>query len=96
MVGVIQSFGDTETQRFWKTRKSRHIPSTIQTTALRRLAQLHAAVHLSDLASRPGNNLEALVGNRKGKHSIRINQQWRVVFIWKMDGPHEVLIEDYH
>jgi proteic killer suppression protein len=93
---VIQSFADAETERFWTTRRSRSIPSTIQATALRRLAQVHAAVLLSDLNFPPGNRLEALKGNRKGQHSVRINEQWRVVFTWRTNGPHDVEIVDYH
>ncbi|MBA2481369.1 MAG: type II toxin-antitoxin system RelE/ParE family toxin [Planctomycetes bacterium] len=93
---MIQSFADTETERFWVTRRSRRIPSTIQATALRRLAQLSAAVVLGDLASPPGNRLEALKGNHRGQHSLRINDQWRLVFTWKSDGPHAVEIIDYH
>jgi proteic killer suppression protein len=92
---VIRSFADHETERFWTTRRSRKIPSTIQATALRRLAQVDAAEELRDLAS-PGNNLEALKGDRKGQHSVRINQQFRVVFTWENDGPHDVEIVDYH
>lgn len=57
---------------------------------------LHAAVHLDDLRSPPGNRLEALRGDRRGQHSIRINDQWRVVFVWRDDGPHDVAIVDYH
>lgn len=57
---------------------------------------LHAAVHLDDLRSPPGNRLEALRGDRRGQHSIRINDQWRIVFVWRDDGPHDVAIVDYH
>ncbi len=57
---------------------------------------LHAAVHLDDLRSPPGNRLEALRGDRRGQHSIRINDQWRIVFVWREDGPHDVAIVDYH
>ncbi len=60
------------------------------------LAVMAAAAELSDLASPPGNRLEALKGNRAGKHSIRINKQWRIVFKWTDDGPDEVEIVDYH
>jgi proteic killer suppression protein len=64
--------------------------------ALRKLAQVHAVTELNHLAVPPGNRLEALKGNRKGQHSIRINDPWRVCFLWKTDGPHEIEIVDYH
>lgn len=57
---------------------------------------LNAAVNLDDLRAPPGNRLEALHGDRKGQHSIRVNDQWRVCFVWRDDGPHDVEIVDYH
>jgi proteic killer suppression protein len=60
------------------------------------LLQLHAATELQSLRIPPGNRLEMLVGNRKGCHSIRINEQWRISFVWKADGAYEVEIVDYH
>jgi proteic killer suppression protein len=65
-------------------------------TARRKLAAVDAAERLEDLRAPPGNRLEALRGNRVGQHSIRINGQWRVVFIWRDDGAHAVEIVDYH
>ena len=64
--------------------------------AMRKLAMFHAADTLLDLRSPPGNRLEALIGNRKGQHSIRINDQWRVCFVWTDTGPADVEIVDYH
>jgi toxin HigB-1 len=64
--------------------------------AERKLAQLHAAQSLAFLRSPPGNNLEALKGDRKGQHSIRVNDQWRVCFTWTTSGPMDVEIVDYH
>jgi proteic killer suppression protein len=64
--------------------------------ARRKLLQLHAATMLESLRVPPGNQLELLKGNRKGQHSIRINEQWRLCFIWKVDGAHQVEIVDYH
>ena len=64
--------------------------------ARRKLAAVDAAERLEDLRAPPGNRLEALRGNRAGQHSIRINDQWRVVFIWRDDGAHAVEIVDYH
>jgi proteic killer suppression protein len=63
---------------------------------LRKLDQLDAAVDLLDLRVPPGNRLEALKGDRSDQHSIRINEQWRICFIWQADGPHNVAIVDYH
>jgi proteic killer suppression protein len=64
--------------------------------ARRKLLQLHAVVNLNDLRIPPGNMLELLKGGRKGQHSIRINNQWRICFIWKEDGAYNVEIVDYH
>jgi proteic killer suppression protein len=93
---MIRTFANPETQTFFERRKSRVIPATIQRTALRKLAQLHAVTELNHLSVPPGNRLEALKGKMKGQHSIRINDQWRICFKWKADGPHEVQIIDYH
>ena len=64
--------------------------------ALRKLRQLDAATQLRDLVSPPGNRLEALAGDREGQHSIRINEQWRICFVWKDGDAHDVEIADYH
>ncbi|MDG2169157.1 MAG: type II toxin-antitoxin system RelE/ParE family toxin [Opitutales bacterium] len=92
---MIQSFADKETQKLWNTEKSRKYNS-ISRPALRKLIQLHAAVVLEDLRFPPGNHLEQLIGDRKGQHSIRINQQFRICFKWTEAGPGEVEIVDYH
>lgn len=68
----------------------------IERVARRKLLQLHAATELQSLRIPPGNRLEALKGNRKGQHSIRINDQWRICFVWQADGAHAVAIVDYH
>jgi proteic killer suppression protein len=93
---MIRSFASRETESFFEERKTRSIPPNIQRVALRKLTQLHAVTELNHLAIPPGNRLEALKGDRKGLHSIRINDQWRICFRWKADGPHEVEIVDYH
>jgi len=93
---MIRSFACRKTERFFEERKSRFLPADVQRVALRKLAQLHAVTELSHLTIPPGNRLEPLMGNRKGQHSIRINDQWSVCFRWKADGPHEVEITDYH
>ena len=68
----------------------------IKKVAERKLLQLDNAITLEDLRSPPGNHLEALFGDREGQHSIRINDQWRICFIWTQEGPTEVEIVDYH
>ena len=68
----------------------------IERPALRKLEQLDWSLVLDDLRVPPGNHLEALKKDRKGQHSIRINEQWRVCFVWKTDGAHDVEIVDYH
>lgn len=93
---MIRSFASRETEFFFDQRKTRSFPPNIQRVALRKLAQLHAVTELNHLSVPPGNRLEALKGGRKGLHSIRINDQWRICFRWKADGPHAVEIVDYH
>ena len=92
---MITSFKDDETQRLHETGSSRRF-SAIARVALRKLIQLDAAGELSDLRVPPGNRLEALKGNRKGQHSIRINDQWRLCFLWSDAGAEAVEIVDYH
>jgi toxin HigB-1 len=92
---VIKSFRCADTQAFYETGKSRRFGS-IAKVATRKLTQLDAAATLEFLRSPPGNRLEALVGDRKGQHSIRINDQWRICFRWAKAGPEGVEIVDYH
>ena len=93
---MIRSFACKDTERLFQLEKVRSFPPDIQRTALRKLAQLNAVTELQQLRVPPGNRLEALKHDRKGKHSIRINNQWRVCFRWESDGPHDVEIVDYH
>jgi toxin HigB-1 len=93
---VIRSFGSKDTERLWKRERVRAIDPRIHQVALRKLRQLGAAVALEELRVPPGNRLEALKGARKGQHSIRINGQWRICFVWTDAGPEEVEIVDYH
>ncbi len=93
---MIRSFACEDTARLFRLEKVRVFPPDIQRTALRKLVQLHAVTELLHLRVPPGNRLESLKGNRKGQHSIRINDQWRVCFLWQPDGPHDVEIVDYH
>ena len=93
---MIKSFADPETSGVWNGRRSRRFPLEIQPAALRKLRMLNQARALHDLSVPPGNRLEALKGDRRGQHSIRINQQWRICFRWDVDGPSDVEIVDYH
>jgi proteic killer suppression protein len=93
---MIKSFQDPDTQDLWVAGKSRRIPSTIRMTALKKLAILHWAKDLNDLSVPRGNRLEALRGNRKGQHSIRINDQYRLCLVWRDGDAFNVEIADYH
>ncbi len=93
---MIVSFRDTETARIWRGERSRRLPSDIQNVALRKLRLLNNAQDLNDLRVPPGNRLEALRADRSGQHSIRINDQWRICFVWTAGGPDNVEIVDYH
>ena len=92
---MIKSFRDPDTERLYRRQRVRRFES-VERIALRKLAMLDAAVELRDLASPPGNRLEALRGDRQGQHSIRINDQWRVCFVWKNGDANDVEISDYH
>ena len=92
---MIKSFRCAETQALFETGKSKRFGAILK-VATRKLTQLEAATTLEFLASPPGNRLEALKGDRKGQHSIRINDQWRVCFRWTNAGPEDVEIADYH
>lgn len=92
---VIQSFRDDDTYQLFIERDNRQWRN-IKSIALRKLDQMEAATNLNDLRVPPGNRLEPLTGNRNGQHSIRINDQFRICFVWKEDGAHNVEIVDYH
>jgi proteic killer suppression protein len=93
---VIVDFRDTDTELLWKTGKSRRIPANLRISAWKKLAILHASVALENLKVPPGNRLEALKKDRKGQHSIRVNDQYRICFVWHDGNAHQVEIVDYH
>jgi proteic killer suppression protein len=93
---MIASFRDAETAKIWEGLRSRRLPSEIQSVALRKLRLLNGARRLDDLRIPPANRLEALKGDRRGQHSIRINDQWRICFIWSEGNAYQVEIVDYH
>jgi proteic killer suppression protein len=93
---MIVSFRDAETATIWSGRRSRRLPGDIQAPALRKLRLVNNATRLDDLRVPPGNRLEALHGERQGQHSIRINNQWRICFVWREGHAHQVEIIDYH
>jgi proteic killer suppression protein len=93
---VIRSFADAETERLFRTGRSWRIGADVIKRAKRKLQVLDSATCLDDLASPPGNRLEALGGNRAGQHSIRINDQFRICFRWESGDAYEVEVTDYH
>jgi proteic killer suppression protein len=93
---VIESFADKVAAAVFAGQQVRQLPSEIQQVARRKLKMIDAAVSLESMRVPPGNRLEALKGDRKGRHSIRINQQWRICFRWAGAGAADVEIVDYH
>ena len=92
---TIRSFRCADTESLYEGRKPKRFRN-IEAVAERKLQMLDDAVELRDLASPPGNRLEALSGYRAGQHSIRVNDQWRACFVWTSSGPADVEIVDYH
>ena len=93
---MIRSFRDKDSESVFRREGSRKLSSALQRQALRKLLILDGAETLQDLRIPPGNRLERLRGNRKGQHSIRINDQWRVCFNWSDGDAEDVEITDYH
>lgn len=94
---MIKSFADKNTKEFWDTGKNQGVPpANLRNVAKRKLAALHSALTLEDLRIPPGNRLEELRGDRDGQHSIRINDQFRVCFVWRDGDAYDVEITDYH
>jgi proteic killer suppression protein len=92
---MIKTFREKETEKLFN-RKYSKVPQDVQSVALRKLGHIDAAKSLEDLRIFPGHRLEALKGDRKGQHSIRINDQWRICFVWSDGEAYEVEICDYH
>ena len=93
---MIRSFADRETEKVFNRRFSRKLPPDVQRMAGRKLEILNVANVLDDLRVPPGNRLEKLGGDRRGQYSIRINDQWRICFVWRSGDAFDVEITDYH
>lgn len=93
---MIRTFANKETERIWSGKRSHKLPSDIQQRALAKLAILNRAKTLGDLRNPPGNKLHGLFGDRAQQHSLSINRQWRICFLWKDGNAHDVEIVDYH
>lgn len=93
---MIKSFRNAAARAAWERAFIKGVPNDIIKVANRKLTQLHSARSLDDLRAPPGNRLEALTGDRKGQHSVRINDQWRVCFRWTDGDAYDVEIVDYH
>ena len=93
---MIKSFADSETEKIFNREFSRKLPPDIQRSARRKLELLNVANVLNDMRIPPGNRLEKLVGDRDGQHSIRVNQRWRICFVWRDGEAYDVEIVDYH
>ena len=92
---MIRSFKSTDAEALFNGKRVAKF-ANLEKAATRKLQMLDDAVELRDLMAPPANRLEALKGNRKGQHSIRINDQWRICFVWTQAGPEQVEIVDYH
>lgn len=93
---MIRNFGDKNTERIWQENYVKSIDRKVQRATMRKLELIHATQNIEDLRIPPGNRLERLVGDRRGQHSIRVNAQWRICFVWKDGGAEDVELVDYH
>ncbi|WP_191373988.1 type II toxin-antitoxin system RelE/ParE family toxin [Corynebacterium stationis] len=93
---MIRNFGDKNTERIWQENYVKSVDRKVQRATMRKLELIHAAQNIEDLRIPPGNRLERLVGDRRGQHSIRVNAQWRICFVWKDGGAEDVELVDYH
>lgn len=93
---MIKSFGNNETEKIWKGKFSSKFPNEIQPIVRRKLRMINNAQTINDMKIPPSNRLEKLKGNLKEFSSIRVNRQWRIIFIWKNNNAEKVKLEDYH
>ncbi len=93
---MIKSFRDKETEKIYLRERSARLPGDIQQIVLRKLRMVNNAQNINDLRIPPSNRLEKLTGDRAGQYSIRINDQWRICFVWKDNNAYYVEITDYH
>jgi len=93
---MIRSFGSKETEKIWNGVRSKKIPPEVQKVGRRKLRMINNSIDINDLRIPPSNRLEKLKGNLKDYHSIRINDQWRIIFRWEAGHAQEVEIADYH
>lgn len=93
---MINSFGDSETEKIWNGMVSLKLPIQIQNVSRRKLRMINNAQNIKDLRIPPANRLEKLKGNLSDFHSIRVNDQWRIIFVWKSNDAYKVKIIDYH
>ncbi|MGR6089251.1 type II toxin-antitoxin system RelE/ParE family toxin [Brevibacterium sp. CSND-B09] len=93
---MIRSFGSKDAERIWHEQYVKRVDRTVQRAAMRKLELIHAAKDVEDLRVPRGNRLERLVGDRSGQHSIRVNAQWRICFVWREGGADDVELVDYH
>lgn len=93
---MIRSFADRDTERIWHEQYIESVDRTVQRATLRKLELIHAAKDVQDLRVPPGNRLERLAGDRRGQHSVRVNAQWRICFVWREGDAEDVELVDYH
>ena len=93
---MIRSFGSKDAERIWHEQHAKRVDRAVQRVTLRKLELIHAAKDVDDLRVPPGNRLERLVGDRRGQHSIRVDAQWRLCFVWRDGGAEDVELVDYH
>jgi proteic killer suppression protein len=93
---MIKEFGDKETEKIWNGIRSKKLPSEIQNSARRKLRMINNSQDINDLRIPPANRLEKLKGDLEDYYSIRINNQWRIIFQWKNDDAYKIKIVDYH
>ncbi|MGM7678344.1 type II toxin-antitoxin system RelE/ParE family toxin [Microbacterium sp. A94] len=93
---MIRSFGSKDTERIWHEQYVKRVDRVVQRAILRKLELIHATKEVEDLRIPPGSRLERLSGDRRGQHSIRVNVQWRICFVWREGGAEDVELVDCH